>query len=269
MKLVRKDEILAHEGDNDSIIFILIKGTIGIFKGDVEITRFTEKGTIIGEMSMILKSPRTATIKAIEDSYIATISGTLEQIVNHFPDVASNIITNLAERLMNTTEGYCNVSEKLVEISDEDFSDKDLRIKENIMKSLTDYMWFKTSEEKEIINITKNVESIVNHSGIDDGIVNLFVMDSSSGLLITNENIKSVNDIEKFLYEKVDANRVYEFKDDNTLIGGAHIRKTLLLNDSTIPISKGKIELGPTQNIFYVELNGKKRKRLTIKVLGI
>lgn len=269
MKLVKKDEILAREGDNDNIIFILIKGTVGIFKGDVEITRFTDKGTIIGEMSMILNSPRTATIKAIEDSYVATIKGTLEQIVTGFPDVASNIITNLAERLMNTTEGYCNVSEKLVKIMEDDFTESALKSKESMMKTLTDYMWFKTSEEKEIINITKNVEAIVNHSGIKDGLANLYVMDSSSGLIITEADIKSVNDIERFLYEKVDINKTYEYKNEDMLLDGAHIRKIFLLNDTSIPITKGKMELGQTQNIFYIELNGKKRKRLTVKILGI
>lgn len=268
MKFVKKDEILACEGDNDSTIFILIKGTIGIFKNKLEITRFTQKGTIIGEMSMILKTPRTASIIAVEDSYVVSIRGSLEQIISHFPDVTLNVITNLAERLMNTTEGYCNVSEKLVEISD-DNSMKGNKNKEGYMKSLTDYMWFKTKEEKEIINITKNVESVVAHSSIEDGLVNLFAMDNTSGLIITNEDIKSAEDIEKFLYETVDKNKNYELKDDDILVNGAHVRKSLLLNDTVIPITKGKLELGATQNIYYIELDGKKRKRVIIKVLGI
>ncbi|MFA8342716.1 MAG: secondary thiamine-phosphate synthase enzyme YjbQ [Rhodothermaceae bacterium] len=268
MKFVKKDEILACEGDKDSTIFILIKGTIGIFKNNVEITRFSQKGTIIGEMSMILNSPRTATIIAVEDSYVATIKGSLEQIVNHFPDVASNIITNLAERLMNTTEGFCNVSEKLVDVMDVDSFDSN-RSKDGEMRSLTDYMWFKTAEEKEIINVTKNVESVVAHSGIDDGMVSLFVMDNTSGLLITNENIKAAKDIEEFLYNSVSVNKTYNFKDGDMALQGAHIRKSLLQSDIVIPVTKGRLELSHSQNIYYIELNGKQRKRVTVKVLGI
>jgi len=268
LKYVKKDEILAREGDNDSAIFILIKGTIGIYKNNVEVTRFSQKGTIVGEMSMILNLPRTASIIAVEDSYIEIIKGTLEQIVNLFPDVTANIITNLAERLMNTTEGFYNVSEKLIDATDIKAVPKS-RGKDGEMKSLTDYMWFKTSEEKEIINITKNVESVVGHSNINDGIVTLFSMDNMSGLLITDKNIKAVQDIEKFMYDLVSVNKTYRFREEDNILPGAHIRNLFLQNHTVIPVTKGQLELNRSQNIYYIELNGRKRKRITIKILGI
>ena len=106
MKHYIKDEIISSEGERAKNIFMLIDGTIGIFKGDEKISEFNKEGDIVGEMSLILNRPRTATIKAITDCTLLTIEGDLDSIVKQYPDISKKIIKALAERLAKSTEEH-------------------------------------------------------------------------------------------------------------------------------------------------------------------
>ena len=97
-------EILAEEGDKSKNFFVLIEGKIGVFKGGTKITEFDKEGTIIGELSMILKRPRTATIKSLSEGSVLVVEGELEDIVRLYPDYSKKLIKSLAERLANTDD---------------------------------------------------------------------------------------------------------------------------------------------------------------------
>ncbi|MCF8241584.1 MAG: cyclic nucleotide-binding domain-containing protein [Melioribacteraceae bacterium] len=106
MKKFKTGDVLTSEGDQQNELFVLISGRVGVFKGDMQVAEFTEKGTIIGEMSVILNHPRTATVKALENTIALAIKADLDELMEKYPDISKKIIRSLAQRLMNTTDNY-------------------------------------------------------------------------------------------------------------------------------------------------------------------
>lgn len=113
MRFFKKDQVVATEGIKENRLFILVDGRVGIFKGNLKVAEFFEPGTIFGEIGIILKQPRTASIKALEDSNIIVFEATIEEVIRSFPDIALKIMKNLAERLTITTKDYWKLSEKV------------------------------------------------------------------------------------------------------------------------------------------------------------
>jgi CRP/FNR family transcriptional regulator, cyclic AMP receptor protein len=109
IKAFRKDEIIAREGDLSYEWFILMKGKIGVYRSDKLLSEFSERGIIFGELSGILSRPRTATMKAIEDSEVMIFDKNIDAIIQNHPNIARKIIINLAERLANTTNDLWSV----------------------------------------------------------------------------------------------------------------------------------------------------------------
>ncbi len=98
--------VLVREGERSNVIFILLSGCIGVFKGAMKISEFSEKGVVLGEMSSILGEKRTATLKAIEDSFVIELSTGVDQLISEYPDITKKIMVNLAQRLKKTTQEY-------------------------------------------------------------------------------------------------------------------------------------------------------------------
>lgn len=118
MKFYKKDQIIVSEGSKDSRLFILVDGRIGVYKSNLKVAEFYEPGTIMGEISIILKQTRTATMKTLEDSNIIEIETTIEDLTRTSPEIAIKIMKNLAERLANTTKDYWKLSETVNSVID-------------------------------------------------------------------------------------------------------------------------------------------------------
>ena len=108
MKSFIEGETISKEGEKSRGLIILVEGVIGIFKGDKKIAEFNKEGTILGELSMILNLPHTATIKAISDARVMIIGGSLEDIIKQYPAYSVKIMKSLAERLVKTSDLYAN-----------------------------------------------------------------------------------------------------------------------------------------------------------------
>lgn len=108
MKSYMQGEIITKEGDKSKNFFILVEGVVGIFKGDNKITEFSKEGTILGELSMILNRPRTATIKAMSSVNIISVEGDLDDIIKQYPAYSKKLIISLAERLAKADDIYLN-----------------------------------------------------------------------------------------------------------------------------------------------------------------
>jgi len=106
MKFYKKGQILAEDGKKEKELFILMKGAVAVYKGDVKIAEFRDQGTIIGEMSLILETERTATIVALEDSEVVNLKISLELLIEKFPGIAKSIMKTMAERLALMTDNY-------------------------------------------------------------------------------------------------------------------------------------------------------------------
>ncbi|MCX7798614.1 MAG: cyclic nucleotide-binding domain-containing protein [Melioribacter sp.] len=103
-----KGEMIANEGEKATKFFVLVDGKVGIFKNGVKISEFDKEGTILGEMSLILKKPRTASILAITNAELLEVEGEIEDIIKQYPDISRKIIYSLAERLAKLTEEFTN-----------------------------------------------------------------------------------------------------------------------------------------------------------------
>lgn len=104
LKFYKAGISIAKEGEPAKKLFVLVDGTVGIYKNNSLITEFKKEGEIIGEMSLILNKPRTAEIRAITDVHLLEVEGELDDIVKQYPDLSKKIIHSLAERLAKTTD---------------------------------------------------------------------------------------------------------------------------------------------------------------------
>ena len=136
------------------------------------------------------------------------------------------------------------------------------------MKFKTEYLWFNTSKKRELINITDKVQRVVDESGIDEGMVLVSAMHITAGVF--------VNDHEPGLWQDIDAwlENLAPFKPDymhhrtGETNGDAHLKSLLVHHQVVVPVTDGKLDFGPWQQIFYAEFDGMRKKRLIIKVMG-
>lgn len=103
MKIYKKGEVIAREGEFDETCFILMNGRVGVYKDNKLISEIYERGAIFGELSSILDQPRTSTIIALQDSQVIVIEKGIDELIKKHPDVTKKLMISLAQRLVNTT----------------------------------------------------------------------------------------------------------------------------------------------------------------------
>ena len=103
-KIFRKDEIITKEGYLSFEWYILISGCVGVYKGDIKMNEFSERGVIFGELSGLLARPRTATMIALEDTEVMVVESSVDEVIRNQPEIANKILISLAERLAKTTD---------------------------------------------------------------------------------------------------------------------------------------------------------------------
>ena len=95
---------IVKEGDEDNKLYILLEGECKVYKHGVEISSFRNKGTFFGEMSLILNTTRTATVKAATDAKVHILEIDLDEMLNNYPEMTKKILQTLAMRLEKETE---------------------------------------------------------------------------------------------------------------------------------------------------------------------
>lgn len=103
-KLYKKGDIITRQGDLTFDWYVLIDGRVGVFRGEMKLNEFSERGMIFGELSGILARPRTATMRALEDSEVMVVESSIDEVIRNHPEIANKILLNLAERLAKTTD---------------------------------------------------------------------------------------------------------------------------------------------------------------------
>ena len=136
------------------------------------------------------------------------------------------------------------------------------------MKSATDYVWFNTSKKREYINITPAVEEVVATSGIKEGMVLVSAMHITAGVYVNDDEPGLIADIDQWLERIAPFNPNYQHHNTGETNGDAHLKNLLVHHQVIVPITEGRLDLGPWQQIFYAEFDGKRRKRLVIKAIG-
>ena len=137
------------------------------------------------------------------------------------------------------------------------------------MKSYRKELWFETTQRRELIRITEQVQGCVRESGVREGIAlvnamhitaSVFVNDNESGLHRDYERW-----LEKLAPEKPHSQYEHNGFEDNA---DAHLKRTVMGREVVVAITDGKLDFGPWEEIFYGEFDGKRQKRVLVKILG-
>ena len=136
------------------------------------------------------------------------------------------------------------------------------------MRSVTKYLWFNTRNHMEFINITDEVEGLVGSSGVSEGLVFVSAMHTTAGVYVSDAESGLIADIEEWLEKSAPYRANYRHHATGEANGDAHLKSLLIHHQVIVPITKGKLDLGPWQQIYYAEFDGQRRKRVILKVLG-
>ena len=136
------------------------------------------------------------------------------------------------------------------------------------MKSHTEYLWFNTKKKREYINITNQVGEAVKKSGIKEGFVLVSAMHITAGVYINDAEEGLIEDIDEWLEKLAPYKRDYRHHHTGEDNGDAHLKSLLIHHEVIVPVTNGKLDFGPWQQVYYAEFDGQRRKRVIIKVIG-
>lgn len=136
------------------------------------------------------------------------------------------------------------------------------------MKSHTKYMWFNTKKRREYVNITEEVAREVEASGIREGMCLVSTMHITAGVYVNDAESGLIADIDEWLEKLAPEGPDYRHHRTGEVNGDAHLKNLLIGHEVIVPVTKGEFDLGPWQQIYYAEFDGRRRKRLIVKVMG-
>lgn len=136
------------------------------------------------------------------------------------------------------------------------------------MKSHTEYLWFNTKKQREFINITPQVESTLEKSGIKEGFILISAMHITAGVWVNDDESGLLGDIEEWLGKLAPEGPDYRHHRTGESNGDAHLKSLLVHHQVMVPVTQGKLDFGPWQQIFYAEFDGQRKKRVIIKIIG-
>ncbi|MFA7693542.1 MAG: YjbQ family protein [Candidatus Hydrogenedentes bacterium] len=136
------------------------------------------------------------------------------------------------------------------------------------MKFATEYLEFNTRKKREYINITREVADVVRKSGIQEGMVLVSAMHITAGVYVNDAESGLIEDIDEWLEELAPFKSDYRHHRTGETNGDAHLKSLLVHHEVIVPVTAGRLDLGPWQQVYYAEFDGLRRKRLVIKVMG-
>ena len=141
------------------------------------------------------------------------------------------------------------------------------------MQFHTEYLTFRTAKHREYVNITAQVESALRKSGIQDGMILVSAMHITAGVWVNDAEDGLLGDIDEWLEKlapheptsQYQHNRHHATGETN---GDSHLKSILVHHQAIVPVTKGKLDFGPWQQIYYAEFDGQRSKRVIVKVMG-
>jgi secondary thiamine-phosphate synthase enzyme len=137
------------------------------------------------------------------------------------------------------------------------------------MKSHRKELWFNTSKRRELINITAEIQREIDESGIKEGFVLVNAMHITASVFINDDESGLHQDFEKWL-EGLAPEKPYSQYKHNTYEDNAdaHLKRTIMGREVVVAVTNGKLDFGPWERIFYGEFDGKRKKRVLVKIIG-
>ena len=138
------------------------------------------------------------------------------------------------------------------------------------MKSYTKHLWFQTKSRREFINITREVEQCLSESGIQEGLLLVNAMHITASVFINDDERGLHADYERWLeglapHEPIGQYQHNRTGEDN---GDAHLKRQVMGREVVVAVTSGRLDFGPWEQIFYGEFDGRRRKRVLIKIIG-
>jgi len=137
------------------------------------------------------------------------------------------------------------------------------------MKSFRKELWFNTKKRRELLNITSKIKECLKESEVKEGLVLVNAMHITASVFINDDESGLHKDFEIFL-EKLAPEKPYDqyyhngFEDN----ADAHIKRTIMGREIVVAVTKGELDFGPWEQIFYGEFDGKRNKRVLVKIIG-
>ena len=136
------------------------------------------------------------------------------------------------------------------------------------MKSYREELWFETKTKRAYLNITPQVATAVTKSGVREGLVLVNAMHITASVYINDDEQGLLRDYDEFLERLAPHGAVYRHNETGEDNGDAHLKRQVMGREVVVGITDGKLDFGPWEQIFYGEFDGRRRKRVLVKVIG-
>ena len=137
------------------------------------------------------------------------------------------------------------------------------------MKHATEYLTFETPNRRDYLNITPRVEEVVHRSGIQHGLVLVNPMHITAAVYVNDDEGGLIADFDDWLERLAPHEPTSQYRHNNGEDNAdAHLKRQLMAHQVVLPITDGRLDLGPWEQVFYAEFDGRRRKRVVVKVMG-
>ena len=138
------------------------------------------------------------------------------------------------------------------------------------MENYRKELWFKVTKRREFINITPQVNTCLKESGIQEGLVLVNAMHITASVFINDDESGLHQDYEEWLEKLAPHEPISQYRHNNTGEdnGDAHLKRQVMGREVVVAITGGKLDFGPWEQIFYGEFNGRRKKRVLVKIIG-
>ena len=138
------------------------------------------------------------------------------------------------------------------------------------MKSLTEHLWFEVPTRRAFVNITDKVEGLLRKSGISEGLCLVNAMHISASVFINDAEDGLLHDYEVWLEKLAPHAPTSQYRHNRTGEDNAdaHLKRQVMGREVVIAVTKGKLDFGPWEQVFYGEFDGGRRKRVLVKIIG-
>jgi len=138
------------------------------------------------------------------------------------------------------------------------------------MKSLTEHLWFEVPNRRGFVNITETVEGLVRKSGVQEGLCLVNAMHITASVFINDAESGLLHDYEVWLEKLAPHEPTAQYRHNRTGEDNAdaHLKRQVMGREVVVAITKGQLDFGPWEQIFYGEFDGRRRKRVLVKIIG-
>lgn len=136
------------------------------------------------------------------------------------------------------------------------------------MKFHTEYLTFNTKNKREYVNMTGDLAAILERSGIREGMLLVSAMHITAGVYVNDAESGLIEDIDEWLEHLAPFRQQYRHHRTGETNGDAHLKSLLVHHEVIVPVTNGAMDFGPWQQVYYAEFDGRRRKRVVVKIMG-